>query len=379
MLYLLRCLLVVFVVVCLATDAAAQEPRRPAAEVEQLARGWALLAKGDAAGAASIAAQVIARNRLSASALTLAVDAELARGGPAEALSTYETWLSNRRVDAPYVLRSIARAMLVEVSAQKTNARARLEALAALAADGDAQAATALEQASATNSFGETRELAAMGDEGAVKRLIAQLQSFPGGKATIIEALGNSGSKLAVQPLKALLSDPSDVNRAAAAEALGRLGARDAIPQLQALLKDPMFPVKLKAAGALYAMNESSGLPFLTEAAGSEHAAIRVAAARELAAQADENWKALVRTLANDPDPVVRLDAARLIAPYDPALAKAVLDDLMRSDNVALRESASTVLAERVAGDFATLRTMLRSGDVGVRARAAGRILELTR
>jgi hypothetical protein len=370
---------VVVLSACLASGVVAQESRTSNSETEQLARGWALLAKGDAGAAASVAAQVIARNKLNASALTLAVDAELSRSGPAEALGTYETWLGSRRVDEPYVLRAIARGMLVAASTQRTNARARLEALSALAADGDLQAAATLEQAAATNSFGETRELATLGNEGAVKRLIAQLQSMPGGKATIIEALGSSRSKLAIEPLKTLLSDASDINRAAAAEALGKLGARDAIPQLQALLKDRMFSVKLKAAGALYLLGDSSGLPFLMEAAASEHAAVRVAAARELSAQPDENWKAMVRVLANDPDPVVRLEAARLIAPYDPALARTVLDGLMRSDNVGLRESASSVLAERVAGDFATLRGMLRSGDVGVRALAAGRILELTR
>lgn len=359
--------------------AAAQSSARPSSEADQLGRGWALLAKGDAHGAAAIAAQLMAHSRSSAAVVALAVDAELARGGASAALAAYEKWLSGRTVDEPHVLRRIARVLLVESSATKVHGKARLDALRALAADGDAEAAAALEQAALSNSFGEMRALATIGNERAVKSLIAQLTAMPGGKTPIIEALGSSGSKLAIPPLRSLLSDPADVNRAAAAEALGRLGATDAIPQLRALLKDPMFPVKLKAAGALYLLNDSTGLPFLMEVAGSEHAAIRVAAARELAAQPDANWQAMVRTLASDADPAVRLQAAQLIAPYDQALARSVLDALMRDDNIGIREAASGVFVERVASDFVTLRSLLRNGDIAVRIQAAARILELTR
>ena len=82
---------------------------------------------------------------------------------------------------------------------------------------------------------------------------------MPGSKGPIIEALAGSGSQLAVPPLRALLTDQNDLNRAAAAEGLGRLGAREAIPQLRTLLNDPIFTVKLQAAGALFRLNDSSG------------------------------------------------------------------------------------------------------------------------
>ncbi len=344
-----------------------------------LAEGWALLAKGDAAGAALIAWQALARDQHSAAALVLAVDADLARGGASAGLNTYEKWLGSRRVDDAYVLRRVARAMLAESSGKQPNAKAALEALKALAADGDQEAAASLELAAFSNGFGETRALASMGNERAVNILIAQLGSFPGSKTPIIDALGDSGSKLPVPHLKALLSDQNDLNRAAAADALGRLGATEAIPQLRPLLNDQIFMVKLKAAGALFRLNDSSGLPLLTDIAASEHAAIRVAAARELASQPDTLWQSLVRTLTSDPDPVVRLEAARLIAPYDQPLAKSVLDALMRDGNIGIREAATGVLVERVASDFATLRALLGSSDVATRVKAAGRILELTR
>jgi HEAT repeat protein len=363
----------------LPVPASAQAQAASRAEAAILAEGWTLLAKGDAAGAALLASKVLAQNPNSTAAVALAVECGIALGGSSGGLGAYEKWLGNRKVDDAYVLRGVARALLVEASGQKQNATARLDALKALAADGDSTAAAALEAALVSNRFAETRALASLGDDRAVKNLIAQLGSMPGSKTAIIDALGDTGNKLAVPPLKSLLLDENDLNRAAAADALGRLGATDAIPLLKPLLKDQIFAVKLKAAGALFRLNDSSGLPFLTEVAGSEHAAIRVAAARELAAQPDVGWQAMVRGLTGDPDPVVRMEAARLIAPYDQPLAKSVLDGLLRDSNIGIREAASGVLVERVASDFATLRQLLHSGDLTVRVKAAGRILELTR
>ncbi len=373
------CVFAITLTALLPAPAIAQEQPSARAGAATIAEGWALLAKGDAAAAALMASQELARDPRSVPALVLAVDADLARGGASAGLSTYEKWLGNRRLDDAYVLRRVARAALVEASGKQPNAAAKLEALKALAADGDQAAAASLEQAAMSRGFGETRALASMGNERAVKMLIAQLASMPGSKTPIIDALGASGSKLAVPPLKALLSDQNDLNRAAAAEALGALAATDAIPALLPLLKDQIFMVRLKAAGALFRLNDSSGLPLLLELTANEHAAIRVAAARELASQPDANWQGVVRSLTNDPDPSVRLEAAGLIAPFDQPLASSVLDALMRDGNVGIREAASGVLVERVAADFATLRALLKSGDVGIRVKAAGRILQLTR
>jgi HEAT repeat protein len=364
----------------LGTAGIAQAQDQTRAEASILADGWALLAKGDAAGAGVVAAQQLVRNQNSTGALALAVEAEIAQGGSSRGLSAYEKWLGIKRLDDAYVLRRIARVLLVEASgAKQSNVTARLEALRQLAADGDLAASATLEQAATSNGFGEARALASLGNERAVDQLIVQLNAMPGSKGPIIDALGNSGSKKAIAPLKALLTDPNDLNRASAADALGRLEATDTIPQIKPLLKDPVFIVKLKAAGALYRMNDQSGLSILMDTAASEHAAIRVAAAREMASQPDAAWQALVRSLANDSDPTVRLEVARLIAPYDLILANTILDALMRDSNIGVREAASGILVERVAADLATLRGLLKSGDLTVRVKAAGRLLELTR
>ncbi|MGH9410667.1 MAG: HEAT repeat domain-containing protein, partial [Vicinamibacterales bacterium] len=283
-----------------AAPAISDAQQTSASEAAVLADGWSRLAKGDAPGAAQIAQAAIGRNPNSSAALALAIDADLARGGASMALDTYERWLGGRRLDDAYSLRRVARALLQESSGPKqSNVTARVEALRALAADGDSAAEATLEDAAAAGAFGETRALAIIGDEGAVKKLIAELGPAID-KTPIIDALGNSGNKLAVEPLIGELSDPKDINRAAAADALGRLGATEAIPQLRTLLNDPFFPVKLKAAGALFRLNDSSGAALLTEIAQNEHAAIRVAAAQEMASRPDANWQSLVRGLTSD-------------------------------------------------------------------------------
>jgi len=369
------------VLVLLTFGSATARAQKPSVNPDAgaLAEGWSRLAKGDAAGAAVIAGEQLVRDQKNTAALVLAVDADLARAGAAGGLTTYEKWLGTRRLDDAFVLRRVARATLAESTTKQTNAGARLEALKQLAADGDPSAASTLEQAAESNGVGEAVALAAIGNEQAVRTLLAHLQTAPGSKTRLIDALGDSGSKLAVAPLTGLLTDASDVNRAAAADALGRLGATESIAKIRPLLNDQVFNVKVKAAGALLRLNDSSGQPFLLDLTRSEHAGVRVAAARELAPQPDPSWQALVRGLTNDPDPLVRLDAARLIAPYDLPLANSVLDALMRDSNPGIREAASGVMVERVAASFAALRALLHSGDVMVRVRAAGRILELTR
>ena len=212
---------VIFALAVLSTPAAASQQGVPSPEAAALAQGWSLLAKGDAAGAANAASQQLVRDQFSSAALTLLVDAEMARGGASAGLSAYEKWLGARRLDNPHVLRRVARALLSQ-SLATTNPAARVEALKALAADGDAEASARLEQAATPKGVAEARALAALGNPRAVKLLIAQLTSFPGSKSILIEALGESGSPAAVPHLLPFLTDPNDRHRATAAEALGR-------------------------------------------------------------------------------------------------------------------------------------------------------------
>ena len=345
----------------------------------QVAQAWSLIAQGDVTRAATLAANLLVEYPRNVSVLALAIEAEILRTGAMSGLDTYERWLGARKLDDGYVLRRVARGALREAVRNHTEGPSRLDALKALAADGDTDAKSELEKASFSGNAGETDVLASLGDARAVNILVAEMNSTPGNKTRHIAALAESHSTLAVKALLPLLTDASDINRAAAADALGKLGATEAIARIKPLLDDKIFTVHLVAAGALYRLGEMSGLSFLRELEASQYGGLRLAAAKATSSTPDAAWQNLVRGLIQDPEASVRIDAAQLIAPYDPELAKAALERLLGDENVAVRQVAATVYAQNVAGDFAVLRRFLRSSDNLVRARAAGRILELTR
>ena len=79
--------------------------------------------------------------------------------------------------------------MLRDATVKQRNPAIRLEALQALAADGDQDAAATLEQESTAATAADARLLAEKGNEKAVRSLIASLPSLPGAaKAQTIEA-----------------------------------------------------------------------------------------------------------------------------------------------------------------------------------------------
>lgn len=365
--------------VALGAVAGAQTPA-PNSEAAQLSQGWALLERGDAARASTLASSLIAQYPRSEPVLVLALEADLARGGSGAALETYERWLGKKTVDAPYALRRVARALLRETGGNRQDP-ARVDALKYLAGDGDPAAAADLMQTAARggDSDTETAALAAAGSDQAVQILIAELKNQPGRRPTIIDALAASHNRLAIRPLMDLLADPNMTTRAAAADALGKLGATEAIDKLKPLLADPEFTVHLMAAGALYRLQDPSGSAFLHQLAGSEIGAMRIVAAEAMAGNPDPTWRDLVRTLTTDPQPSVRLTAARLLAPFEPENSKAVLELLLTDENANVRAAAAKIYLENVAADFGTLRRFMRSADSLARVRAAARVLELTR
>jgi HEAT repeat protein len=365
---------------CAGILPAAAQPARSQADtyVAAIAEGWAALSKGDTAGAAAAARRALAESPRGVAAVTLSVEVEIQRAGAVAGLDAYESWMGAAKVDAPYVIRRVATAFLHEIIRQRTAGASRLEALRALAADQDPAALASLRQAGGTAGVAETRMMAALGDERAIRRLITQLQSHPDTLGTI-KALVDSRSALAVSPLVALLGSDNDDHRAAAADALGRLGAHDAVERIRPLLKEPNFVVRMAAAGALYRLGDDSGAVFLDGLLASEHPAVRLSAAEALSARPGGAWLDVARQLASESDEVVRLGAARLLAAHDRELAERVLDGLQASDNPAIREEAARTMADRVATDFRSLRRLLRSSDPGAVVRGAARILELTR
>jgi HEAT repeat protein len=311
-------------------------------------------------------------------ALNLAVEVEIARGGLTAGLDTYERWLGAKKIEAAYVLRRVATACLQVLVRQRDAGTARIDALKALVADGDPTAVASMAQAGENAGPLETRMMAALGDEHAVRTLISQLPAQRDLGATI-KALAESGSRLAIPPLLEILAKGKDDDRAAAADGLARLGAHDAVPQIKPLLDHANFTIKMTAAAALYRLGDDSGAGLLDQLLASEHGGVRLGAAEALSVRPGGAWLDVARALTSDRDEAIQLGAARLVAPYDRELADQVLRRLGQSQNPAVREEAGRLFADRVANDFVTLRSLLRSPDGGTRARAAGRILELTR
>ena len=355
-------LLVVLGVCVAAADAAPQttSAAQPAREVTALARGWTLLAEGQADKAAQLAADLLRTSPRSVAVLSLLVDAELARGGPVRALDAYDKWLDRRRMEDGYALRRIAAEVLR--AAARSEQRSRTHAIAALEADGDV--------VPSGQAPGASQDAA---------ELIAQMGQPGPGRRNVIVALSRTKDARAVPPLTAALNDPDPIVRAAAAEALGALARPQTIDALRPLLKDQVFAVRVSAATALHAMKDASGTAFLRDTASSEFPAVRVVAARALKDNVDADWLAIVRRLAAEEDPAVRRDAAELIAPHDPELAAATLKPLLDDANPAIREVARESFLDAVVTDLTALKGHLRDQDATTRVRAAGRILQLTR
>jgi HEAT repeat protein len=374
-----RCLLPVLCLSLWSTSALAQRAPQPGpsvpSETAELARGWALLAQGDAAKAAALANELIKKNPRSIAIASFAVETEVSRRGSLAGLGAYERWLQTRTLEDGYLLRRIARALLFETIRNRQDP-AGPAAIDALVADGEPRDAV---EASDATPGSASASGAAKQDAAAVNELLAVLAQPMGNKASAIRALVRMRSQRAVKPLIGLLDDEDPATRAAAAQGLGELQAAEAVPGLQPLLNDPVFNVKLTAASALVALKDTTAVPWLRELQSSEHAGVRIAAARAMRTQPDAAWVELLRGLTKDSDPEVRREAAELIAPHDPETARAALEPLLNDANPAEREAATNSYLQYAVTDFAALRRFLRDTDSGARVRAAARVLELTR
>ncbi|MGH9373170.1 MAG: HEAT repeat domain-containing protein, partial [Vicinamibacterales bacterium] len=321
--------------------------------------------------------QVLAAYPRSGGALVLAVEAEIARGGAAAGLAQYERWLGQRTLEEPAVLRQVAKATLREQAVQQQDATARAEALRALEADGDRHPVEP-DQAAQKPGPSATRASAATGDERAVKALIGQLNKGVSDVRTI-DALGESGSTLAIAPLVERLKEPRSEVRGAAADALGKLGDSSMAARLKPLLSDRNGYVRVKAAGALFRLGDFSGMQMLQELMADPSPELRLAAAEAMASKPDGAWTALVRELTTVSNPEIQARAARLLAPHDPESSRKVLETLAAHENPAIRDLASNGLGDVATTDLTTLRGLIKSRSRLTRVRASTRVLEVTR
>lgn len=348
-----------------------------------IAQGWALLAQGLLDDAQARAAKALESSPRNLSAVVLAVEVAVARSGAQGGLAQYERWLGQRAMEEPALVRRIGVALLKEAATQTSHASARLEALRALAADGDAAAAAELSSAAAAGGTAERRLLASIGNERAINELIADLKSGTANAMSTIETLGRSGSKAAIPPLVDSLQNSSPEIRGAAVEGLGRLGSAldsyELVPKIKPLLQDQTSYVRTKAAGALYGLNDMSGLSILQDLLQADPTKSRLIALQAMASRPDAAWLEHVQRLSSATEPEVRVGAARLLAPHDPEAARRVLQGVLNDPNPALREMASEAMGEVESTDLPTLRRLMKSNDRLTGVRAAARLLTVLR
>jgi hypothetical protein len=363
-------------------------PQSPAAAVRPaevdaaigLANGWTALAAGQTAEAAALGAKLLAQHPRNASVLTFAVEAEIGRAGSAAGLDVYERWLAGGRFEELIVVRRVALALLREVSNQPQNPTARMEALRALAADGDVAANSVLWEASKKGGYAEARALAMLGNEGSVGILIAAMNSGAMDNLEALRALGQSRSPLALPALLTQLESPKPEIRGAAAEALGHLGSAEAIAPLRTILQnDQTGYVQGRAAAALYRLGDDTGVPLIRNLATSSTLIGRIAAAEALEPRPDASWTPLVESLIGSEQADIRLRAAKLLVRVDPARAREVLEELAGSGLPAVAEAAGLEVGRAAANDVPALRRLLRSPVRLARVSAAGAILKLAR
>lgn len=156
-----------------------------------------------------------------------------------------------------------------------------------------------------------------------VNRLIHQLQDTEPAendlRADAAFALGQLGSKEALEPLIEALRDEDTVIRTEAAGALGGVRDSRAVEPLIRALYDPQWEVRSNAALSLGALADARALPHLLTALEDPNDEVRFWAARALGDLGDSRaLPALQDTQANDsgitPEGRIRDAAAQAIA-----------------------------------------------------------------
>jgi hypothetical protein len=352
----------------------------PETRERTLALGWTALAAGSSTAARDAATRILKRAPRDHDAASLAIAADLAAGGPPQALDAYERWLQASGREDQMLLEDISAAFLKQLSGAG-EPRIVYPALGALARFGDADAREKLRRLVDDPAAGVEAEvaLAAAGDPAGAERLRARIAA--GGrddKSRAIDAL-KSGGSAAGASIAPALKDPSPASRIAAAHALAEIGAADAIPQLREAAADPEPSVRGAVQAALALLGDPDRAETLKSLQSSPLAEYRLLSARRAAAAEPRGaWVSTAETILGDPDPVVRLEAAELLLTYGHTeAAEPVIFAALTAPSGPLRSTAARLLA-RVPLDLrglAALRRMLRDTLPEVRLEAARALL----
>ncbi len=309
-----------------------------------VAQGWSALEAGRYQEAVSTADAILQRRPHDHAAVVLKIRA-LARSADIEAaLAAYDAWSAAHRVHDLHLLGVAAEAMLQQIGESAPEIRQRVAALEALAERGDKSAAEAVARLGQSAGIEGQVALARLGDapaaEAVAKKIAANTHN-----PDMVRQLGAVKAPAVENQLVQLLGDSDPATRATAADALAQSGTDNAAEPLLKALKDPDATVQQSAAVALAALGRPDGRELVDRLLQSGIPDIVLSVAEALPGDPGR-WQAVVTPLLDTENPVDRLRAARVLGKNAPADANRVLAAALSDENIAVREEAARSLAD---------------------------------
>jgi HEAT repeat protein len=342
----------------------------PQAQQDALvARARDALKAGRAANAIELSDNVLSGAPDNQAAIGVKIDALIALGDFRSALRAYDGFVSMSGRDSATVLAPIARAQLKTLT-QATLLAVKIDALEALAANGDAEAKTTLqtlmkEEATARPA---AEAVARLGDKAAAQRVVQLVSQAQGGmRAEAVRTLATIKDAPAEAVVREALKANDPALQAAGADVAAARGMKSLVPELRQTAANGIAQGQYRAAIALVSLGDSVGRERVAEALASDVPDSRLSAAEALRKSGDKSWVARVTPLLADPDGLNRFFAAEMLLTEDRGAAMKVLHPATADPNPVIRAEAARILAQAASTDISQLRPFL--GDPAPRAR----------
>ncbi len=372
--------LIAIVLVCQSSNPAEAGQAPGSADVSRAQRA---LEAGRADEALQIAEGVLKVHPGHDGAAAAKVDALVSLDRFTAALDAYDAWYKfSQRENLP-LARRLARSTL-ESLGQADQSSIRIDATAALAGSGQADARKKLETAASASpptpeSWPAIVAVAGLGDAKAQGRLLqAAKESSGSGKVEAIAALASGGMRGAEPVLRDALSTHDANLQAAAADAAVVLGLKTLVPELERVAKEGDQFGKLAAAVAVAKLGGKGGEALVDAGLTSPAPDARLLSASALKARGRSGWVDVVRPLLQSPDGLVRYQAAELLLSVDRKAAMQVLMAGTVDPNLNVRAEVARILAADPDVELAQFRRLLRDGAPRVRLEAARTLLSRT-
>jgi HEAT repeat protein len=240
----------------------------------------------------------------------------------------------------------------------------REQASRALGRIGEPAVSLLLEMANSSTPTTREAAVAALGNTGskhAIEKVIEALSdSNANVRSAAVRSLGESASQMAVSHLMALLRDESSALRAQAAASLGRLGHLS-LPSLVSALKDPKPSVRQLAAEALGDIGSKDAVAPLIELIASDQSGARPEAIEALGKIGDPAAVGTILSVMRTGSPSVRKRAISALSSFRDSRVIDALAAALSDQNEEVRQAAAAGLGE--VGDERVIARLERLAD----------------